>query len=118
MVVAGLCSSLYPSVDWSLVQSPINPGEPTSIGIKCYDKYNNKVTIGGTEFTIVATLLVGEVQTTVTTKVIDNNNGEYVVSFIPPFDGEYSINIQLGVDSYAKETFQFLVLRMVDVLLQ
>ena len=105
MVVAGLCSAEHPVVDWSEVEKLTKPGEPTTFTIKCYDKYNNLVTVGGIEFTIVATLLVGEVQTTVKTTVTDKNTGEYEVAMTPPLAGEYKIDIALGVDAYTSYKF-------------
>ena len=102
MIVPGPCSTKYPSIDWSLINALTNPGEPTSFTIKCYDEYNNEISVGGEEFVVVTNLLIGEASTSVKSSINDKNNGEYVVSLTPPLAGEYTINITLGVKDYGE----------------
>ena len=104
--VSGECSAENPQV--------IYPSEnDTDVSITyeytiiCLDKYGNKVSKGGAKFTSEISLYIEESQNTINieAKIDDKGNGTYIISFIPPLLGGYSIYTYLDGNKYSELEF-------------
>ena len=83
--VPGKCSSIYPQVIY-LPENEIIINNSYFYTIICLVKYNNTVKEGG-----VILINQGSVQhIALSSKLYDNENGSYNISFIPPNYGKYS----------------------------
>jgi hypothetical protein len=75
-------------------------GKQTQLIISCFDKYRNKVKIGGENFSIKIQVSEQENNTNVPFNVKDKLNGNYIVEFVPPIQGDYNIVIILRENEY------------------
>ena len=104
--VSGECSAENPRV----VFPSINETEVSTIFeyiIICLDKYGNEVTKGGAKFTSKITLFIEESQNKIEieSKIDDKKNGTYIISFIPPLLGGYSLYTYLDGNIYSELEF-------------
>jgi len=75
--------------------------------IQCLDKYNNTITEGGAIFTSEVSIKTEENENLVdvSTEILDNLNGSYNISFIPPLGGEYTVYTKLNENIYDELKF-------------
>ena len=102
--VSGDCSAENPQVFYPNEAEVSTEYEYT---IVCLDKYGNSVTKGGAKFTSEISLFIEDSQNKleIKSKINDKNNGTYIISFIPPLLGSYSIYTYLDGNSYSVLTF-------------
>ena len=92
-------TATYKDVDDSnLLKSLV--GKQTKLIISCYDKYRNKVKTGGENFDIKIQVSENDNKTNVPKEIKDSKNGNYLVEFVPPLQGEYNIVIILHENEY------------------
>ncbi|KAJ3270854.1 hypothetical protein HK104_004834, partial [Borealophlyctis nickersoniae] len=70
----------------------VEVGVRTSFVIQAKDRYGNPRTKGGDIFTA---MLFGPDGQTVTSEVVDNQNGEYFVTYVAPQPGRYRVEVKL-----------------------
>ena len=104
--VANQCNEKYPKITYPS-QKDIDVSVPYLLIIQCFDEYNNTVRKGGATFSSDITLRVPDSENEINLdyKIIDNDDGLYNMSFIPPLLGEYSVNIYLEGNKY--QDFKF-----------
>ena len=68
-------------------------GEKITISLKCSDKFGNKLKSGGENFTAYGFYESNGKYTTFELEIKDNENGEYIFSFLPSNSLEYTIII-------------------------
>ena len=104
--ISGDCSANYPKVIY-----PSEEDTDVSIAyqyaIMCLDKYGNEVTKGGAKFTSEISLYIEESQNKIDIepKIADKGNGTYIISFVPPLLGGYSIFTYLDGSKYSELEF-------------
>ena len=74
-------------------------GENNEIIIYCYDKYDNKLLKGGSDFQVTISLQLdsGNIETKIDSKLEDNNNGAYTITFKPPMEAHYVVTTYLKI---------------------
>lgn len=93
-IYPGNCSAKYPNSDTEDFNNAVVK-QKTYIRIMCHDQYDNSISIGGEVVTSNILLAVDKRQTSITPKLIDNNNGTYDIEFNPIITGKYDISIYI-----------------------
>ena len=104
--VSNVCNEKYPKITYPS-QKDIDISVPYLLIIQCFDEYNNTVKKGGATFSSDITLRVPDSENEISLdyKIIDNDDGLYNMSFVPPLLGEYSVNIYLEGNKYHEFKF-------------
>ena len=104
--VSNVCNEKYPKITYPS-QKDIDVSVPYLLIIQCFDEYNNTVKKGGATFSSDITLRVPDSENEISLdyKIIDNDDGLYNMSFVPPLLGEYSVNIYLEGNKYHEFKF-------------
>ena len=104
--IAGPCSAETPNTIYPN-ESDFDVSSPYNYTIICLDKYNNTVLEGGAKFTSEISLFIEESQSSVDvdSKVKDNEDGTYEITFLLPLAGEYSIYTYLDGKKYGEKKF-------------
>ena len=104
--VPGDCSAEIPQVFYP-EEDEIDVSTTYKYTIICLDKYGNSVNKGGAKFTSEISLFIEESQSKIEIepKINDQGNGTYIISFIPPLIGGYSIYTYLDGNKYGELQF-------------
>ena len=72
---------------------------------QCYDKFNNKITKGGEDFSVTAHISLDsdDFVELNNVKIKDNYDGTYTISFIPNYPGTYVFNIFNNNEKYGQD---------------
>jgi hypothetical protein len=107
-VIPNICSKFIPKEGEKTTYKDVDDsnllntlvGKQTKLIISCYDIYRNKVITGGENFSIKIQVSENENKTNVPLNIKDNLNGNYIVEFVPPLQGDYNIVIILRENEY------------------
>ena len=90
--------------------TPLNDAEVSVkayFTFQCYDIFENKITVGGEQFTVkgdyLSVINQGDIIPLDDVKVVDNGDGSYNVEFIPTMKGIYLFNILVRKEKYGQE---------------
>ena len=91
------------NIDLSTIEQ-IFSVNPIIFKFQCYDKYNNKITKGGENFTVHGNSIMNNgTINIINCKIEDNNDGSYTVSFIPDNPAEYNIKLYNNGEKYGQD---------------
>ena len=109
-IVPNNCSEIYSQIDLESIDGAL-PGNPTFATLSCYDEYKNPIITGGEGFTVSTTVSNEKTQTKVKikTKITDNNNGKYLMQFIPDYAGNYEMKITFNRTGLIYKTIKFII---------
>ena len=78
--------------------------KPVYFKFQCYDKYYNKITKGGEDFSVSGNLFIDYDKVDLNSvEIKDNTDGTYTVSFIPNYPGKYIISIFNNNEKYGED---------------
>jgi hypothetical protein len=78
--------------------------KPVSFTFQCYDKFNNKITQGGEDFTVFGSVVTqSDIVNLDDMKITDNGDGSYKVTFIPNISGKYLIRLFNDDEKYGED---------------
>ena len=85
---------------------------PVYFKFQCYDIYNNKITKGGEDFSVIGNIIIDTDTVDLTTaEIVDNKDGTYTVSFIPNYPGKYILRLFNNKERYGEDvSFDFVIL--------
>ncbi len=85
---------------WNIVSQSITVGRPFYVLLTARDATGSKKSTGGDMFNAVLRGKVGSVPASVAGEVTDFSNGSYLITFVPPWSGKASIDVELWLSSY------------------
>ena len=78
--------------------------KPVSFSFQCYDIYNNKITHGGEDFTVLGSVITpSDIISLDNMDITDNDDGTYTVSFVPNMSGKYLIRLFVDDEKYGED---------------